>query len=195
MVIKESKVNLSIAGKCRVLAVNWSSYYKGLNKKPCKTDENAEAQITSICHKHKGTYGRESITQALRNEGILINHKKAYLIMRKWGLKAVIRKRWSIRKYIKENVACNVLNRKFKTDEPFKKLVCDVTEMRRVNNKRYYVFSVMDLYNNTIICASMSEHNNWGLSLKGLKIFPVNPRKYCFIRIRSHSLLQRRIMN
>ena len=110
--------------------------------------------------------------------------------MRQWGLKAVIRKRWSIRKYIKENVASNVLNRELKTEKPFKKLVCEVTEMRRVNNQRYYVFSVRDLYNNAIICACMSE-----LRTGGLKLFPVNPRKYGFIRIRVQRLLQRRIIN
>jgi putative transposase len=177
MVIKESETKLSIAEKCRVLEVNRSSYYKWFNKKPLKIDKNTEAEIIKIYHKHKGTYGRARITQALKNEGIVINHKKVYRIMRKLGLKAVIRKRWSIRKYIKENVVCNVLNREFKTDEPFKKFVCDVTEMKRVNDNRYYLFSVMDLYNNAIICASMSEHNDWGLVAKGLEKIPCQSEK------------------
>jgi putative transposase len=177
MVIKESKVKLSIGKRCRVLKVNRSGYYKWLNKKPYKTDENAEAEIIRTYHKHKGTYGRSRITQSLKNEGIVINHKKVYRIMRKLGLKAIIRKRWSIRKYIKENVACNVLNREFKTDAPFKKLVCDVTEMKRVNDDRYYLFSVMDLYNNAIICASMSGYNDWGLVAKGLEKIPFQPEK------------------
>ena len=124
--------------KSRVLAVNRSTYYKWLNKKPDKTDENTEVQITSIYHKHKGTYGKESITQALRNEGILINHKKVYHIMRKWGLKAVIRKRWSIRKYIKENVACNVLNREFKTNDRALRESQQIKRCRfQTTNRRY----------------------------------------------------------
>jgi len=177
MVIKESKVKLSITKKCRTLEVNRSSYYKWLNKKPCKTNENAEAEIIKIYHKYKGTYGRARITQALRNGGIVINHKKVYRIMRKLGLKAVIRKKWAIRKYIKENVACNVLNREFKTDGPFKILVCDVTEMRRINDSRYYLFSIMDLYNNAIISASISDHNDWGLVAKGLENIPCQSEK------------------
>jgi len=172
MVIKESKVKLSITKKCRFLRANRSSYYKWLNKKPCKKDEKAEKEIIKTYHRHKGTYGRERITQSLRNEGIVINHKKVRRIMLKYGLRAVIRKKWSIRKYVKENVACNILNRDFKTDEPFKKLACDVTEMKRINDSRYYLFSVMDLYNNAIICASMSEHNDWGLVAKGLENIP-----------------------
>jgi len=87
MVIKESKVNLSIAKKCHVLGVNRSSYYKWLNKKPYKIDEDTEKEIIKIYHKYKGTYGRTSITQALRNEGIVINHKNVYRIMGKLGLK------------------------------------------------------------------------------------------------------------
>ena len=65
--------------------------------------------------------------------------------MCKSGLKAVIRKKWRIRKYIKENVACNVINRNFETDEPLNKLVCDVTELKRIKDSRYYLFSIMDL--------------------------------------------------
>jgi len=74
-------------------------------------------------------------------------------------------------------VACTILNREFKTDKPFKKLTCDVTEMKRVNNNRYYVFSVMDLYNNAIICARMSDHNDWGLVAKGLENIPYQSEK------------------
>ena len=92
--------------------------------------------------------------------------------MRKLGLKAVIRKKWSIRKYIKENVAANALNREFKADEPLKKLVCDVTELKRVNDKRYYMFSIMDLYNNAIIASNVSTHNDWALVFNTLKKLP-----------------------
>jgi transposase InsO family protein len=172
MVVKESKVKLSVNKRCLVLEVNRSSYYKWLNKKPKKNDEYAEVEIKRIYHKHKGTYGRVRITQAMQNAGIMINHKKVYRIMRKLGLKAIIRKKWCIRKYIKENVADNALNREFKTDEPLKKLVCDVTELKRIDDKRYYLFSIMDLYNNAIIASNVSSHNDWGLIVKGLEMLP-----------------------
>jgi transposase InsO family protein len=172
MVIKESKANLSVKKKCAALEVNRSSYYKWQNKKPEKIDEYAETEINRLYHKHKGTYGRDRITQAMRNAGTIINHKKVYRIMCKLGLKAVIRKRWRIRKYIKENVACNTLNREFRTNEPLKKLVCDITELARVNDKRYYLFSIMDLYSNAIIASNISSHNDWGLVVKGLKKLP-----------------------
>ena len=126
MVIKESKVKLNFKRRCQVLSINRSSYYKWLAKPLKKTDEFSENEIKRIYQQYKGTYGRDRITQVLRNSGIVINHKKVYRLMRKLGLKAIIRKKWHIRKYIKENVACNALDRNFKTDKPLSKLVCDV---------------------------------------------------------------------
>ena len=174
MVIKESKVKLDTKKRCRVLKINRSGYYKWLNKTPVKTDERAETEIERIYHEHKGTYGRSRITQTMKNNGMTINHKKVYRIMHKLGLKAVIRKKWKIRKYLKENVACNVLSREFNTNEPFRKLVCDITELRRIDDKRYYLFSVMDLYNNAIISSNLSARNDWGLVAKGLEKLPCN---------------------
>ena len=172
MVIKESKADLSVEKRCSALGVNRSSYYKWQNRKPEIIDVYAETEVNRLYHKHKGTYGRDRITQAMRNAGTTINHKKVYRIMRKLGLKAVIRRKWRIRKYLKENVACNVLNRDFKAGEPLKKLVCDITEFARVNDKRYYMFSILDLYSNAIIASNISSHNDWGLVIKGLEKLP-----------------------
>ena len=172
MVIKESKVKLSTGKRCRILEVNRSSYYKWLKRKLEETDGYVETEIKRIYHKHKGTYGRVRITQAMRAAGITINHKKVYRIMRKLDLKAVIRKKWCARKYVKENVADNVLNREFKTDEPLKKFVCDVTELKRINGKRYFLFSIMDLCSNVIVASNVSFRNDWGLVMKGLEKLP-----------------------
>jgi transposase InsO family protein len=172
MVVKESKTNLSVKEKCAALGVNRSSYYKWQNRKPKKVDAYAETEISRLYHRHKGTYGRDRITQAMRNAGTVINHKKVYRIMRKLGLKAVIRRKWRIRKYLKENVACNALNREFTASGPFKKLVCDITEFARVNDKRHYLFSIMDLYSNAIVASNISSHNDWGLVAKGLEKLP-----------------------
>lgn len=169
MVIKESEVTLNVKKRCYVLGVNRSSYYKWLKAKPRGNDEYIQEQINKIYQEHKGTYGYLRITQTMRNAGILVNHKKVYRIMRKLGLKAVIRKKWCKRSYRKENTTYNILNRDFKTSEPLKKLVCDVTELRPVKDKRYYLFSIMDLYNNAIIALNVSFHNDWGLVEKGLE--------------------------
>jgi transposase InsO family protein len=168
VVIKESQVRLSIKKRCDALGVNRSSYYKWQKVKSCEVDF-LEVEIAKTYHKFKGTYGRQRITQELKNRGFVINHKKVYRIMGKLGIQAVIRKKYCKRKYVKENIVENVLNRDFKADKPMRKLVCDVTELRRIKDKRYYLYSVMDLYSNTIIAANVSFHNDWGLVFNALK--------------------------
>jgi transposase InsO family protein len=106
--------------------------------------------------------------QALKNKGIIVNHKKVYRIMCESGLKAIIRKKYCRRKYIKVNVVPNMLNREFESDKPHKKLVCDVTELKRIGDKRYFLYSILDLYNNEILTAHISYHNDYGLVKQGL---------------------------
>jgi len=132
-----------------------------------------EEKVVEIYHKHKGTYGRKRIAQAIRNSGASINHKKVYRIMRDNGLKAVIRKKYCRRKYTKEHVVPNLLNREFTASEPLEKLVCDITELKRIGDKRYYLFSILDLYSNMIVAANVSFRYDWSLvagALKGLNI-------------------------
>jgi len=162
MVIKESKVKLSIRERCYFLNINRSSYYKWLKFKPKEVDK-MEARVYEVYHKHKGTYGRLRITQELKNTGTTINHKKTYRIMKKLGLKAIIRKKYCVRKYKKENVEPNLLNREFKVDTPLTKLVGDITELRRINGQRHFLYSILDLYSNVIVAANISTNNDWGL--------------------------------
>ncbi len=169
-------MNLSIQKRCYVLAVNRSSYYKWLVAKP-KPMDDAEQAVLESYHKHKGTYGRMRITQELKNNGRRINHKKVYRIMRKLGIQAVIRKKWSCRKYTKENVVPNLLNREFKVPKPHTKYVCDVTQLKRINDKRYYLYTITDLYNNAIVSYSISFHNDWCLVAKGLERLDIHNNK------------------
>ncbi|AVW05979.1 hypothetical protein [Lactiplantibacillus plantarum] len=53
-----------------------------------------------------------------------------------------------------DTVAHNRLNRRFKTDRPFQKIVTDVTEVRWGNqtiNERAYFTAYIDLYNGEIL--------------------------------------------
>jgi len=158
MVIKESKIKLTIVQKCLCLHVNRSSFYKWVNNKTLKNlDENKFYELISdIFHKSKGTYGKIRITLALKNMGFVINHKKVYRIMKKLNLKAKIRKKWKTNKNKNEHMYENILNQNFTTNTPNNKLVCDITELKRINGERFYLFVVEDLYNNEIIDFNIS---------------------------------------
>lgn len=74
-----------------------SVYYYHINKND-KDDKNVDLinLIKKIYNNHKGRYGYRRITLILNNEGININHKKVLRIMKKLGLKGMMRNK---RKY------------------------------------------------------------------------------------------------
>lgn len=143
------------------LEVNKSSYYKWLKSKPQTKDTELEALIYHIFTERKGTYGKLRIQLELKRKyNLTVNHKKVYRIMKELGLKARIRRKWRCGKYIKHCVYDNVLNREFLSDKPRQKIVSDVTQLRRVNNVKYYLYPIVDLYNNEIISYKVSKNNN-----------------------------------
>ena len=52
-------------------------------------DKELKIKILDLFEKSHGQYGYLRITAALRNEGIIVNHKKVERIMRELDLKAV----------------------------------------------------------------------------------------------------------
>lgn len=68
-----------------------STFYAAKKSKNNKYSK-IEIRITEIFHEHKGRYGVRRITAQLRNEGILINHKTVYRLMKKLQLKSVQRR-------------------------------------------------------------------------------------------------------
>lgn len=108
-------------------------------------------QIKAIYNKHKGRYGYRRITLALRNMGLIVNHKCIQRLMQLMKLKSRIR----ITKYRSYKgqvgrVADNLLQRQFKADKPNQKWVTDVTEFN-VRGEKLYLSPIMDLFNGEII--------------------------------------------
>ena len=102
-------------------------------------------------NKHKGRYGYRRITLALRNMGLIVNHKCIQRLMQSMKLQSRIR----ITKYRSYKgqvgrVADNLLQRQFKADKPNQKWVTDVTEFN-VRGEKLYLSPIMDLFNGEII--------------------------------------------
>lgn len=123
-------------------------------------------------HKHKGTYGKARIKLYLESIGTKMNYKKVYRMMKKLGLKAVIRKKWCQRKYTKHCVHENRLNRDFTSLNPHEKYVTDVTQLNRINRPKYDLSSVIDLDNNEVISYSISKHHDNELVRNMIEGFP-----------------------
>ena len=119
-----------------------------------KVDKNAEIKekIEEIYHQHKGRYGYRRITLELRNQGLIINHKKVYRLMAQLGLKSMVRiKKYRSYKGTVGIIAPNVLRRNFTATKPNEKWTTDITELALFGQK-VYISSIIDLYNGEIVC-------------------------------------------
>ncbi|RDY68544.1 IS3 family transposase, partial [Halobacillus trueperi] len=74
----------------------------------------------------------------LENQGIPINHKKVYRLMKELGLRCLVRmKKYSSYKGQVGKVAENILNRNFQAEKPNQKWVTDITEFKLFGQKLY----------------------------------------------------------
>ena len=110
-----------------------SSYYDALHRKYQSGSSTLIDEVKSI-RLANPDYGYRTVTLALKNKGISVNHKAVLCIMRENNLlcQAFNRrtKKYNSYKGTVGTVAHNRLNRRFKTDCPFQKIVTDVTEFR-----------------------------------------------------------------
>lgn len=116
--------------------------------------------IQDIFTKNKGIYGYRRITNELRNQGYVINHKTVSKLMRSLNLKGKQPKeKYHSYKGEVGKIADNILNRKFTANNPFEKLTTDVTQFNVCGDK-VYLSPIMDLFNREIISYSISESPN-----------------------------------
>jgi arginine/lysine/ornithine decarboxylase len=92
--VRELRRKYPLKGLLKISGISRSSYYFLINENPDK-DAEIKRLISEINHKHKGRYGYRRITQELKNQGMVINHKKVQRLMGVLGLKSMIR----IKKY------------------------------------------------------------------------------------------------
>ncbi|GAB4074611.1 IS3 family transposase [Barrientosiimonas marina] len=146
------------------MGVSRSGYYAYLKRS--NKDANEEELISYIYHQYKGVLGVRGIESRIRQDYCWdMNHKKVYRIMKRLGLKAVIRQKSHKRKYQQSSagrVYDNLLKRDFDADKPFRKWVTDVTEFK-AGNQTIYLSVIMDLFNNEIVAYQASRDHDINL--------------------------------
>lgn len=135
--------------------------------------QEVEEIIQAIFDEHNGNYGYRRIRLALKNQGLLVNHKKVQRIMRKLGLKGdkFIRKsrRFSSYKGTIGTIAKNRIHRRFKTPIPYQKLTTDITEFKCADGGKLYLSPILDMYNGEILSYGMSMHPTLDFVMEPLK--------------------------
>jgi transposase InsO family protein len=125
--------------------------------------------IGQLAVRHKRCYGYRRVTLELRKQGVRVNHKKVFRLMREMDVQARVRpkKYRSYKDDIGMAAAPYLLRRKFNVSGPGVKLVTDVTEFN-VGGDKLYLSPVMDLYNAEIIAMSIGTRPTFDLTEKML---------------------------
>jgi putative transposase len=155
----------SVRNLCTILGVSPSGYYAYL-KRPrpqvSAKDRNLLTKIKRAFSLHKGTYGAKRIAKYISSKGTLVNHKKVARIMSEANIKATVRRPKTTKEakgkavgYVYENL----LNRDFQAAHPNQKWVTDMTEVI-VEDKKYYISALMDLFNRELLALQVSSSPN-----------------------------------
>ncbi|KUO73925.1 MAG: hypothetical protein APF81_00010 [Desulfosporosinus sp. BRH_c37] len=168
------KNKCSIYSLCLSAQVSRSGYYKWLKRQSSALNsrEQENQQIGLLLrqgYQHvKGRYGYRRMKIWLEREhGIQVNHKRVYRLLKSMELQSLIRRKKKRRKK-EEQFAPNVLNRQFKADQPFQKLVTDITYVY-AGSRRFYLSVIQDLFNNEIVAYHLSDQNDTDLVLQTLE--------------------------
>lgn len=141
---------------CKVLGFPRSTYYAAVNHKPSLREleyNKFSAQVLSVYNEFKKRYGAVKIQKELSDRDIPCSVKRVQRHMCQLEIKSIVVKKYQYAKNqgtIPDNKE-NILNRDFKADTVFKKLVTDITYIHVVNEGWTYLASVMDLYDRKII--------------------------------------------
>ena len=148
---------------CRMLGVSRQGFYKYLANKdrPWKYQDLADA-IWEISNEDEcnDTYGRIRMYQALllkQPVGITIpSERTVYRVMEKIGLNhSPKRKPNGITKADREaRKSDDLLKRNFKSDEPLKKCVTDITEIKAKDGK-LYISAIFDCFDSSVLGLAM----------------------------------------
>ncbi|SFX75414.1 Transposase InsO and inactivated derivatives, partial [Thermoactinomyces sp. DSM 45891] len=168
-VIYELRHDYPVKALLKIADIARSTYYywiKQMNK-PDKYKEIKE-KIASIFHEHKGRYGYRRITWELRNQGYSINHKTVFRLMKKIGLKCLIRmKKYRSYRGKVGKIAPNILARNFQASKPNQKWVTDITEFH-LHGEKLYLSPILDLYNGEIVAYQVEKRPVYSLVSKML---------------------------
>ena len=117
---------------CRVFSVSRSGFYKWRNARDSqkkRADHQLIDHIRRIHYDSDRSYGSPRITAALRQQGLVCNHKRVARLMRINGIRSKIKRKFKVttRSNHNQRVAPNLVNRNFVTTMPDRLWTSDIT--------------------------------------------------------------------
>ena len=116
----------------------------------------------SLYEKVEGIFGYRQLTLHMRRQlQNPLNHKRVQRLMRIKGIQSVIRrKKKKYERSTPQQVAENILNRKFQAEAPNEKWLTDVTEFKYGNGQKAYLSAILDLHDKSIVSYVLGHSNN-----------------------------------
>ena len=158
---------------------NLSKSCYNYHKNNIDKDKDLKDKILKIFESNKSRYGYRRIDISLRNDGLIVNHKKILRLMNELNIKAKSKKQRKYNSYKGEvgKIADNIIHRDFKTNKPYNKLFTDVTEFK-IGEEKVYLSPIIDSYNFEILSYNISTSPNliqtFDMLNKLYKILPKN---------------------
>ena len=153
--IREHVGQFAIALMCRVLGVSRSGYYRWKDRPKSDRRQRRGMMLTQVADTwatYKARYGAPRIAKELCAVGMPCSVNHVAELLRIQGLKAHNGKRFNYGGHplTMNNVADNLLWRKFGASAPNRKWTSDITYIW-VDKKWMYLATVMDLYSRSIV--------------------------------------------
>lgn len=148
---------------CKCMRLSKNSYYHWLRNKDRQRITSSSTlflkdRINTIFEQSRQIYGSYRVQKILEREGLIYSRSYVGFLMKKMGLKSVLRRKFTITTDSKHSfpIASNVLDRSFESLEIGKKWVSDITYIR-VNDGWNYLTTIIDLADRKVIGWSLSD--------------------------------------
>jgi putative transposase len=172
--IDARKEEFGVEPMCRELPIAPSTYYAALSRPPSAralSDEALKTEIKRIFDANYGVYGPRKVWRQLRREGHPVARCTVERLMRRMGLKGVIRgKTWKTTKPdLSAPRPADLVDRQFKVTAPNRLWVADLTYVRTWAGMTYAAF-VLDAYSRMILGWQTSTSLRTDLALDALEM-------------------------
>lgn len=165
---------------CRILGVSRSGLYHWQRRRLLQKNL-AETKLLLQLKKHyqlsRGRYGLLRLTQAIRKDGMIVNKKRVYRLMKKYGIFSRTKKKFKVttKKKDKAVFSANLVNGRFEADKINQIWTSDITYIW-TNEGWLYLAVVLDVCNREIIGWALLQKCSTDLVLKAL-MMAINNRK------------------
>lgn len=176
--IKENSQNYPVYLLCKVLEIKRAGYYHW-QKKRCTQRRTQEERFLLLLRKHyeisKGRYGLLRLVKSIRKEGIPVNKKRIYRLMKKHGIFSRTKRKFKVttKQTGGSRFNENLLEGKFQVNWKNEVWTSDITYIWTKQGWMYLAV-VLDIYNREIIGWSLSQSLSAELVLRAFTMAVIN---------------------